>query len=170
MGNAFIISEANQQAIDHWIKKYPKNHQRSAVVAALRLVQGQNGGWLSEPAMQAVADYLSLSYIEVAEVASFYDMFELAPVGQHKIAFCTNLSCQLRGVEGIIDHVEKRVGCKLGETSEDGVFTLREAECLGACDLAPMCQVNDRHYHKHLTPEKMDRIMHQLRAQVGEDV
>jgi NADH-quinone oxidoreductase subunit E len=165
----FIINEKNVKLIDRWVKKYPKEQQRSAVVAALRIVQDQNGGWLSESAMQAVANHLSLAYIEVYEVASFYDQFELAPIGRHKISFCTNLSCQLRGVDDIVAYVEERVGARLGETSADGVFTLREAECLGACDLAPMCQVNDREYRKHLTPEKMDHILAELRSNAQED-
>lgn len=164
MSKRFVISSENTKAIDLWVAKYPDGKQRSAVVAALRLVQAQNGGWLSEPAMDAVAEYLSLAPIEVYEVASFYDMFELSPVGDHKITFCTNVSCQLRGVDAIIAHTEKQTGASLGGTSPDGVFSLREAECLGACDLAPMCQINDRAYRKHLTPEKMDRILDALRA------
>lgn len=162
MSEVFVISKANQEAIDHWVAKYPKGQQRSAVVAALRLVQAQNKGWLSESAMNAVAKYLGLSDIAVYEVASFYDMFELAPVGKHKITFCTNLSCQLRGVQKIVEHTENTLGARLGETTADGMYTLREAECLGACDMAPMCQVNDRDYRKHLTPEKMDRILAEL--------
>ena len=169
MTDSFTINEANRQAIDHWIAKYPKGQQRSAVVAALRLVQAQNNGWLSEAAMNAVADYLALSHISVYEVASFYDMFELAPIGKHKISFCTNLSCKLRGIDSVVAHTEKQLGIGLGQTTADGMFTLREAECLGACDLAPMCQVNDREYRKHLTPEKIDRMLGELRLQGQEE-
>lgn len=155
----FEISKENQTHIDHWLKKYPPEQKRSAVVAALLMVQTQNGGWLSDAAMNAVAAYLGLAPIEVYEVATFYDMFELAPVGKNLIRVCTNVSCQLRGSDDIVAAFKKRLGVGLGETTQDGQFTLREAECMAACVGAPMCQVNDKHYHENLTPEKVNALV-----------
>ncbi len=156
------LSDTVKQQIDHWLKKFTPEQQRSVVVEALLLVQDQNGGWLSEPAMDAVADYLKLARIEVYEVATFYDMFELAPVGQHKIAICTNISCQLRGSEEIVLAVKKRLGVGPGQTTKDGKFFVRETECLGACIGAPMCQIDDKNYHENLTPEKMVALIDAL--------
>ncbi len=158
----FVISADVCEQIDHWLTKYPAEQKRSAVVAALLLVQQQNGGWLSEPAMDAVAGYLSLAPIEAYEVATFYDMFELKPVGKNKINVCTNVSCMLRGSDKIVSYLKERLGVGLGETTADGQFTLRESECLAACVGAPMCQVNDKKYHENLTPEKMGDIIDQL--------
>lgn len=156
------LSDTVKQQIDHWVKKFPKDQKRSAVVEALLLAQEQNGGWLSEPVMDTVAEYLGLARIEVYEVATFYDMFELAPVGQHKIAICTNISCQLRGSDEIANAVKQRLGVGFGETSKDGKFFVRETECLGACVGAPMCQIDDEHYHENLTPEKMVELINAL--------
>ena len=158
----FVISEKAAKAIDQWVAKYPKEQARSAIVAALTLVQAQNGGWLSKPAIKAVADYLGIPEVWAYEVVTFYDMFETEPVGKYKIRICTNLSCQLRGCEEIVDHLEKRLGITLGETTADGKFTLREAECMAACGGAPMCQINDKDYIENLTPEKMDKILNHL--------
>lgn len=158
----FEISVAVQQKIDHWLTKYPKEQKRSAVIAALLYVQEQNSGWLSDAAMKAVAEYLELAPIEVYEVATFYDMYELAPVGKNLIRVCTNVSCMLRGSDKIVESLKQRLGIGLGETSRDGQFTLREAECMAACGGAPMCQVNDKQYHENLTPEKMHAIIDEL--------
>lgn len=160
----FEISADNKQKIDHWLTKYPEDQRRSAVVPALLYVQSQNGGWLSDAAMRAVADYLGISHIEAYEVATFYDMYELKPVGRHKIAVCTNVSCQLMGSDKIVSCLEKRLGVKMGETTEDGQFTLRETECLAACAGAPMCQIDDKDYHENLTPEKMEKLIDELAA------
>lgn len=164
-GAGFELSDAVKKEIDHWLTKYPKDQRRSAVVSSLLAAQIQNSGWLSEPVMNAVADYLAIPRIEVYEVATFYDMYNLRPVGRHKIAVCTNLSCQLRGSEKITAHLKSRLGIGLGETTEDGRFTLREVECMAACGGAPMCQVNDKEYHEHLTPEKMDEIIDTLQKE-----
>lgn len=160
--STFVISDDNKAKIDHWITKYPPEHKRSAVVAALLFVQEQNEGWLSDVAMDAVADYLSLPRIAVYEVATFYDMFELKPIGKHKIGVCTNLSCMLRGSDQIVEVFKERLGIGLGETTPDRQFTLRETECLAACGGAPVCQVNDREYHEELTPEKVHLIIDEL--------
>lgn len=163
---AFVISEKNKKEIDHWVSKYPPDQKRSAVVSALLCVQEQNAGWLSEEAMNAVAEYLELPPIMVYEVATFYDMYELKPIGRHKISICTNLSCQLRGSDEVVAHFKKRLGCGLGETSVDGQFSLREAECLAACEGAPMCQVDDQRYHLNLSPESIDALLAKLGSEV----
>jgi len=111
----FVIDESIKKKIDHWLTKYPPEQKRSAVVPALLFVQEQNDNWLSESAMDAVAEYLGLSRIEVYEVASFYDMFELQPIGKHKIGICTNLSCMLRGSDEIVACLKERLGIGLGE-------------------------------------------------------
>lgn len=162
MVETFEIAPEVQKQIDHWLTKYPPEQRRSAVVTALLLVQEQNHGWLSEAAMAAVAQYLRITPIEVYEVATFYDMYDLKPRGKHKINICTNISCLLKSSEQIADCAKKRLGIEFGETTSDGLFTLRESECLAACCGAPMCQINDREYHENLTPEKMLALIDQL--------
>lgn len=158
----FIISETVLAEIDKWVQKYPPERKRSAVVPALLLVQEQNRGWLSVPVMDAVANYLDLAPIEVYEVATFYDMYELKPIGIHKINICTNLTCMLRGAEDLIATASKRLGIGLGETTENGLFTLRESECLAACQGAPMCQVDDKVYYENLTPALFEALIDKL--------
>ncbi len=155
-----IDSEARAE-IDRWIAKYPEDRKQSAVMHALKVMQDQNGGWLTNDLMNAVAEYLGMERIAVYEVATFYSMYELAPVGRHKICVCTNISCQLRGSDGIVSHLEQRLGISLGETTADGRFTLMEVECLGACVGAPMLQVGTD-YCEHLTPEKIDELLDKL--------
>lgn len=162
MTQPFNIAPEVQKKIDHWLTKYPPEQRRSAVVAALLYVQEQNDGWLSTEAMEAVARYLNLAPIEVFEVASFYDMYELKPRGKHKIGICTNISCLLRGAEEISAAAKNYLGIDFGESTADGQFALRETECLAACGGAPMCQINDKHYHENLTPEKMVELLKQL--------
>lgn len=158
----FELSEAAKRHIDHWLKKYPPEQRQSAVVEALFVAQAQNDNWLSEAAMNAVAEYLQLPPIVVYEAASFYDMFNLKPIGKHKIALCTNISCLLRGSEDIEACIKKRLGIGLGETTPDGLFTLIEVECMAACANAPMCQVDDKAYVIDLTPEKMLAVIDEL--------
>ena len=158
----FVINDDMKKKIDHWLTKYPPEQKRSAVVAALLYVQEQNGGWLSETAMDAVADYLDLPRIEVYESATFYDMFELKPIGKHKINICANLPCMLRGSDEIVNCLKERLGIGPGETTRDGRFTLRWSECLAACGGAPMCQIDDKEYHENLTPEKILALVDQL--------
>ena len=162
MSEVFLLSTEVREKIDHWVTKYPPEQKRSAVVTALLLVQEQNNGWLSQSAMEAVADYLGMAHIEVFEVATFYDMYDLNPRGKHKINLCTNISCLLRGAEAIAECIKKRLGISFGETSADGLFTLKETECLAACGGAPMCQIDDKDYHENLTPEKMLALIDQL--------
>lgn len=141
-----------------WLAKYPESQSQSALIPTLHIVQAANEGWLSEAAMDAVAVYLDLPKIAVYEVATFYTMFELSPVGKHKINVCTNISCQLNGSDEVVAHLKNKLGVSWGETTADGNITLKEVECLGACCGAPMMQV-DRDYHETLTPEKIDAIL-----------
>jgi NADH-quinone oxidoreductase subunit E len=153
-----LLSDESRADIDRWIAKYPPERKQSAVMAALRIAQEQNGGWLTNDLIDAVAAYLDMEPIAAYEVASFYSMYALAPVGRHKICVCTNISCMLCGSDEVVSHLESRLGVKLGETTEDGRFTLKEVECLGACVNAPMFQIG-REYHENLTPEKIDAIL-----------
>ncbi len=156
-----MISDASRADIDRWIAKYPPEQRQSAVMAALRIVQDQNGGHLTNALMDAVANYLGMPKIAVYEVATFYSMYELEPVGRHKICVCTNISCMLCGSEQIVAHLEKKLGVKMGETTSDRRYTLKEVECLGACCGAPMLQIG-RTYYENLTPAKVDEILAKL--------
>lgn len=147
--------------IDRWIAKYPDGWKQSAVMAALRLVQESHGGWLDQKSMDDVAYYLDMPPIAVYEVASFYSMYELKPVGRHKICVCTNISCMLNDADRIVGHLYARLGIRFGETTSDGRFTLKEVECLGACGGAPMMQIG-RQYYENITPEILDSILDTL--------
>ncbi|HLA75883.1 MAG TPA: NAD(P)H-dependent oxidoreductase subunit E [Gammaproteobacteria bacterium] len=148
-------------AIDAEIAKYPPEGKQSALLAALRLAQETHGGWLSTELMDAIAGYLDLPPIAVYEVASFYTLYDLKPVGRHKIYVCTNISCMLCGSGEILDYFKKKLGVGVGETTPDGKFTLKEVECLAACAGAPMCQIG-KQYHENLTPQKIDQILAKL--------
>ncbi len=152
-----FVTAAGVQRIDEWIAKYPVDEKQSAVMEALMVVQGENG-YLTPAAMDAVAEYLDMPAISVYEVASFYSMYELKPVGRHLVSVCTNISCLLRDSAAVVEHLEKKLDIKLGGTTDDGRFTLRSVECLGACVNAPMMQV-DKDYHENLTPEKIDAAL-----------
>lgn len=153
-----LISDESRADIDRWVAKYPADRKQSAVMSALRIMQDQNGGYLTNDLMDAVAQYLDMQPIAVYEVATFYSMYELEAVGKHKICVCTNISCMLCGSDEVVSHLENRLGIKLGETSSDGRFTLKEVECLGACVGAPMLQIGDSYYEK-LTPATIDKIL-----------
>jgi NADH-quinone oxidoreductase subunit E len=160
---AALLSEHTREEIDHWVAKFPPGRQRSAVLSALRFAQEQNAGHLSPELLDAVAEYLSLPPIQVYEVASFYSMYELHPCGRHHVSICTNISCMLRGAEDLVAHAEKRLGITLGESTPDRrIFLKREEECLAACTGAPMLMV-DHVFHEHLTPEKLDKILDDLK-------
>lgn len=156
-----LLSADSLADIDRWIAKYPPEQKQSAVMAALRIAQEQNGGWLTNELIDAVATYLEMEPIAAYEVASFYSMYELKPVGRHKICVCTNISCMLCGSDKVVSHLENRLGIKMGETTGDGRFTLKEVECLGACVNAPMFQIG-KQYYENLTPEKVDSILDEL--------
>lgn len=150
-----------RQHIDRWIAKYPDGWRQSAVMEALRLVQEENGGWLTEELMNDVAAYLDMPAIAVYEVATFYSMYEHKPVGKHKLCMCTNISCMINGSDKVVGHLEQKLGIKLGETTEDGKYTLKEVECLGACGGGPAMQI-DKQYYENLSPEQIDKILDEL--------
>jgi NADH-quinone oxidoreductase E subunit len=142
----FAFTSENRTKADKIIAKYPPGRQASAVIPLLHLAQAQNGGWLDRGAMDHVSEILEMAPIRVYEVASFYTMFNLQPVGKHLLEICTTTPCWLRGSDAIVKACEKRLGIALGETTSDGAFTLREVECLGACVNAPMLQVGDDYF------------------------
>lgn len=155
-----LLTGHEKAEIDKWLKRYPEDRKQSALLAALRAVMHEDH-YVSVAKMDAVADYLELDEIAVYEVASFYSMFELheQAAGRHSISVCTNVSCMLRGSDAIVDHIEKKLGIKMGETTPDGKFFFKvEEECLAACSGAPMMQV-DHVYYTDLTPEKIDDIL-----------
>lgn len=156
-----LLTAESRAAIDGWVAKYPPDRKLSAVMAALSIAQDQNGGWLSQELMDAVAEYLELAPIAVYEVATFYSMYDRSEVGKHKINVCTNISCQLCGSDEVMQQLQDRLGIKAGETTPDGLITLREVECLAACGAAPMMQI-DKTYHENLTPETIDKLLEGL--------
>jgi len=163
-----VLSEHVREEIDHWRAKFPVDQQRSAVIAALHAVQHENHGYLTEESMAAVAGYLDMPVVQVFEVATFYSMFETKKVGRCSISVCTNVSCMLRGGEKLQQHIEQKLGIKVGESTADGKFYLkREEECLAACNNAPMMMVNHR-YYENLTPELVDEILERYGNDVEE--
>ena len=158
----YELSDHSKKEIDRWLKKYPEDQKQSAVLAALREVQHENNGYLTTEIMDAVADYLEMPKIAVYEVGSFYSMLETKPVGRHSISICTNISCMLKGSDEIVEHTEKKLGIKTGESTSDGKFFLKcEEECLAACCGGPMMMI-DHVYYENLTTEKIDEILDKL--------
>lgn len=160
--NTSKLSTHVRDEIDRWLQRFPPEQKRSAVLQALRLVQEDNKGSLTNELMDAVADYLELPPIAVYEVASFYSLYNLKPVGKHVINVCTNISCMLSDSEKILHHFKHRLNIDLNETTADGIFTLREVECLAACASAPVAQIGKK-YYENLTPEKIDKILDELK-------
>jgi NADH-quinone oxidoreductase subunit E len=154
-----FVNASGMQSIDDWIKKYPAHEKQSAVMSALMIVQEQNGH-LTPESMDAVADYLQMPAVSVYEVASFYSMYMLKPCGRHIISVCNSISCLLRDSASVIQHLEQQLDVKTGGTTDDGRFTLRTVECLGACVNAPMMQI-DKDYHERLTPDIIDSVLEQ---------
>ena len=144
------------------IKRYPEGRQKSALLPLLHLAQAEFGGWLSPETMDYVASILNLPSIEVYEVASFYSMYNLQPVGKCVLEVCRTGPCMLRGSDDIIEYLENKLGIKEGETTADGMFTLKTVECLASCGTAPMMQVGDR-YIEDLSEEKLDEVLEELR-------
>ena len=157
-----MLSAESLAKIDKELTKYPEDRRRSAVMSALRIAQTELG-WLSKEAIAYVADYLRIPAIAALEVATFYNMYELEPVGQYKITICTNISCMLRGSDQIVEHLENRLGIGFNETSADGKFTLKEGECMGCCGGAPLFHINNTRMCEYLTPEKVDQILGELK-------
>ena len=157
------LNEQTRSHIDHWISKFPPDRKRSAVIQGLFVAQEQNGGWLTDEIIAAVAKYLDIPPVWAYEVATFYSMFETGPVGRNNVAICTNISCWLNGAEDLVRYCEKKLGTKLGESTPDGrIYLKREEECLAACAGAPMMVVNG-HYHENLDTAKVDEILDGLK-------
>ena len=160
--DGFEFNPETQQAADAFIAKYPDGRQESAVMPLLDPAQRQHGGWLPRAAMDSVADYLAMPPIRGYEVATFYTMYNLQPVGKNHVQICTNLPCWLRGSDAIVEACKRTLGVEFGGTTEDGEFTLSEMECLGACVNAPMMQINDD-YYEDLDPVSAESILTELK-------
>ncbi|MFN3629863.1 MAG: NADH-quinone oxidoreductase subunit NuoE [Casimicrobiaceae bacterium] len=162
-----MLSAEAKARIDRELTKFPADQRQSAVMAALAIVQRENG-WLSTELMREVADHLGMPPIAVFEVASFYTMYDLKPVGRFKLTVCTNLPCQLQGSAVCAEHAKKVLGVDFGETTADGLFTLKEGECFGACGDAPVFLVNNHEMRVKVTPERFDAMIDELRAKAKE--
>jgi NADH-quinone oxidoreductase subunit E len=156
-----MLSKQVQTSIDKELKKYPADQKQSAVMSALRFVQDEKG-WIASTDMTDVADYLDMQKMMVYEVATFYHMYNLKPMGKYTLTVCNNLSCQLMGANETMDYIKGKLGIGLGEVTADGKFGLREAECMGACVEAPLLTVNNKRMCSRLTPEKIDQILAEL--------
>lgn len=156
-----MLSQEAQQKIDRELTKYPPDQKQSAVMTALRLAQEENGH-LSNEVVEEVAKYLDMPPVAVWEVATFYSMYNLEPVGKHKLTICTNLPCALSGSMDAAEHLKKRLGIGFNETTADGKFTLKEGECFGACGDAPVMLVNNKHMVSFMTPENIDKLLAEL--------
>ncbi|MEI8278532.1 MAG: NAD(P)H-dependent oxidoreductase subunit E [Bacteroidota bacterium] len=157
------FSEEKIKKVQEIIARYPEGKQKSALIPLLHLAQDEFGGWLDVPVMDYIAELLSIKPIEVYEVATFYTMFNMKPVGKYVLEVCRTGPCMLNGSDGIIEHIKQRLGIKEGETTPDGLFTLKPAECLGACGYAPMMQLG-KNYREFLTNDKIDALLDELRA------
>lgn len=153
-----MLSEATLRRIDREVSKYPDDQKQSAVMAALVFAQEEKG-WLANETISYVASYLELSEMAVFEVASFYNMYNLAPVGKYKLTVCTNLPCALSGGVHAADYLKSKLGIGFNETTPDGKFTLKEGECMGACGDAPVMLVNNHHMRCFMTPEEIDQLL-----------
>jgi NADH-quinone oxidoreductase subunit E len=156
------FSEETLKEVQRIISFYPEGKQRSAVIPVLHLAQKEFGGWLDVPVMDYVASLLNILPIEVYEVATFYSMYNLKPVGKHMFEVCQTGPCMLNGSDDIIKYIGDKLGIKPGETTNDGMFTLKTVECLGACGYAPMMQMG-KDYREHLTKERIDAIIDECR-------
>lgn len=158
-----MISEATKARFAREVAKYPSDQKQSAVMACLSIVQ-QEQGWVSPEAEAEIADYLGMPAIAVHEVTTFYNMYNQAPVGKYKLNVCTNLPCQLRDGQKALHYLEKKLGIAMGETTPDGLFTLQQCECLGACADSPVMLVNDRTMCSFMSDEKLGQLVDGLRA------
>ena len=156
-----MLSQESIAQIEYELTKYPPENRQAAVMSALRIAQTEKG-WLSKETISFVADYLCIPPIAAMEVATFYNMYELAPVGKYKITVCTNISCMLRDSDVIVEHLNQRLGIGFNETTADGKFTLKEGECMGTCGGAPLFHINNTRMCEFLTPQKVDEILEGL--------
>jgi len=150
------------EKIDYELTKYPADQRQAAVMSALRIVQTERG-WLSKESITEVAQYLGMPEIAAMEVATFYNMYDLSPVGKYKITICTNISCMLRDSDEIVNHLKTKLGVGFNEVTPDGKFCLKEGECMGCCGGAPLMHVNNTEMHEFLTVEKVDAIIEELK-------
>lgn len=157
------FSDEAMKTVETIISRYPQGKQKSALLPVLHVAQAEFGGWLSPETMDYVASVLKIKPVEVFEVASFYTMYNLKPVGKCVLEVCQTSSCWLNGAEDIVKYIEKKLNIKVGETSKDGMFTLKVAECLGSCGTAPMLQCGAS-FHENLTYEKVDRILEDYKS------
>jgi NADH-quinone oxidoreductase subunit E len=157
-----LLSEKTKENIKAYTKKFPAGKEKSALLYALHAAQAEADGWLKPEVMDEVAELLGLQPIEVYEVASFYSMYNLKPVGKCLIEVCRTSSCWLLGAEDIVKHIEKKLNIKEGETSADGMFTLKTVECLGSCGTAPMMMCGAQ-FHENLTLEKVDKLLDDMK-------
>jgi NADH-quinone oxidoreductase subunit E len=157
-----MLSQASLDKIEYELTKYPKENRQGAVMSALRIAQAEKG-WLSKDTIAYVAKYLGIPAIAALEVATFYNMYDLQPVGKYKITICTNISCMLRGSDEIVDHLQKKLKVGFNEVTKDGQFCLKEGECMGCCGGAPLMHVNNTQMHEFLTPAKVDEILGELK-------
>jgi NADH-quinone oxidoreductase subunit E len=157
-----MLSAKSLVEIERELRKYPPERKQSAVMAALRIAQEEKG-WLSTETMDEVARYLEIPPIAVYEVASFYNMYNIEPVGKYKINICTNLPCALNGANKVAQHLKQKLGVGFGETTADGKFTLQEGECFGACGDAPVFLINDKRMCSFMTAESVDKILEELK-------
>jgi len=158
------FSQEKLDKVQEIMGRYPEGKQKSALIPVLHLAQDEFDGWLDVPVMDYVAELLSITPIEVYEVASFYTMFNLKPVGKYMFEVCRTGPCMINGSDEIIEYIKEKLGILEGQTTPDGMFTLKPAECLGACGYAPMMQLG-KTYREHLTKEKIDQIIEECRAQ-----
>ena len=155
-----MLSDRVKTEIQKMMAKYPD--ARSAIMPALHLAQ-REVGWLPDEVLEEIGDLIGLSKTEVNAVASFYTMYAREKPGKHTIMFCTDLPCALRGAEAMLEHLEHKLGCKAGQTTADGKITLRDAECLGGCNRAPVALVDGEEHLQDLTPEKLDELIERLK-------
>ena len=160
------FKETSLKKVAEIIARYPEGKQKSALLPVLHMAQVEFGGWLDVPVMDYVASLLNIEPIEVYEVASFYSMYNLKPVGKHLFEVCQTGPCMLNGSDNIIDYIKQKLNIGVGETTADGMFTLKTVECLGACGYAPMMQFG-KTYREHLTKEKVDSIIEECRAKAN---
>ena len=162
MNAPMVLSPEALIRIDRAVAKYPPERRQSAIMAALTIAQDEKG-WLATETMDFVAQYLGVPPIAVYEVASFYTMYDMRPVGRHKLTICTNLPCALQGAAAAAEHLKRRLGIGFGETTADGCFTLKEGECMGACGDAPVVLHNNKQMLSWMTPEKLDALIEELK-------
>ncbi len=162
-----LLSEQAYRKIDRELEKFPPDQRISASIAALAIAQDEFG-WLSTEIIEEVASYLGVPPIAVHEVASFYTMFNTQPVGRYKITVCTNLPCALRDGNRVAHHLKQRLGIDFNETTSDGMFTLKEGECMGACGDAPVLLVNNKRMCTRMSDERLDALVDELKAEAGE--